>query len=269
MTFIVLQYYSNNSSTQEDSGSFWFALLFFLPLFAGIAYLIYITRFNKQWEKGLFPADLPYTRDNLLEAYICLAAYMIQRDSRERSVKVQYMNSYFISYFPESHYDFSDSLVWSYQNPVKPATVANWINKHVQDPVKRSQVLYFLVGISMSDGELIENEYKLLKEITPLLKLDLKELDSILGAYAFKEKRSTKVKSETTNYSRRAEIAHQVLGLNAGASIQEIKAAYRTLVKTHHPDRFANEAPEQVKIAHERFLKIQDAYELLNKLKGG
>jgi DnaJ like chaperone protein len=89
---------------------------------------------------------------------------------------------------------------------------------------------------------------------------DFKKEDS-----ADKEKTS---EQKQVNLSARAEIAHKILGVPLTASIIEIKTAYRKLIKVHHPDRFANESPEQIKLAHERFLKIQDAYELLDKLKG-
>ena len=45
----------------------------------------------------------------------------------------------------------------------------------------------------------------------------------------------------------------------------EIKKAYRTLVKKHHPDRFATNSIEQQKIAESRFIEIQKAYETIEK----
>lgn len=45
--------------------------------------------------------------------------------------------------------------------------------------------------------------------------------------------------------------------------MDEVKKAYRQLVKLHHPDRFASEAKEQQEIAQERFVEIQKAYELI------
>ena len=48
---------------------------------------------------------------------------------------------------------------------------------------------------------------------------------------------------------------YDVLGLNKGASIEEVKKAHRTLVRKHHPDKGGN--PEE-------FKKIQEAYEILS-----
>jgi DnaJ-class molecular chaperone len=50
------------------------------------------------------------------------------------------------------------------------------------------------------------------------------------------------------------------LGVSASASVDEIKSAYRALVRSHHPDvRSDLDEPE----AHERFLEIKTAYEVL------
>jgi tetratricopeptide (TPR) repeat protein len=50
---------------------------------------------------------------------------------------------------------------------------------------------------------------------------------------------------------------YKVLGLKPGASIKEIKDAYRNLVLRYHPDKDSSEGNE------ERFLKISDAYQTL------
>jgi curved DNA-binding protein CbpA len=55
---------------------------------------------------------------------------------------------------------------------------------------------------------------------------------------------------------------YQILGLQYGASLEEIKIAYRRLVKEHHPDRFPYDSIRQ-KQAEEKIIKINIAYEAL------
>ncbi len=53
------------------------------------------------------------------------------------------------------------------------------------------------------------------------------------------------------------------LGLEEDATMADIQNAYRRLAMVHHPDRFQNLGPEAQKAAHETFIRIQNAYELL------
>ena len=55
------------------------------------------------------------------------------------------------------------------------------------------------------------------------------------------------------------------LGLEDGASLDEIRQAYRRLAKIHHPDRYETLGPEAVKVANVTFARINEAYEYLTK----
>jgi WD40 repeat protein len=55
---------------------------------------------------------------------------------------------------------------------------------------------------------------------------------------------------------------YQILGLKPNASPEEVKKAYRQLVKIWHPDRFHNNDQEQ-KQAEVKFKEIAEAYEVL------
>jgi hypothetical protein len=56
----------------------------------------------------------------------------------------------------------------------------------------------------------------------------------------------------------------KILKLKPGASIEDVKRAYKTQVKNWHPDRFPTESPRLQKRAHEMFQKITAAYKKIN-----
>lgn len=62
--------------------------------------------------------------------------------------------------------------------------------------------------------------------------------------------------------SRRAD-ALKHLGLGPGATIEEIKSAYKRLAKVHHPDRFEGLSVEIIEAANLSFRRIREAYEYL------
>ena len=55
-----------------------------------------------------------------------------------------------------------------------------------------------------------------------------------------------------------------ILGVGPNADLTEIKKAYRKLAKQHHPDVFANASDAQKRLAEDKFIKIQEAYEALS-----
>jgi len=55
-----------------------------------------------------------------------------------------------------------------------------------------------------------------------------------------------------------------LLGVPEGASQDEIKKAYRGCALSHHPDKQAMLEPAEAKTVQERFVQIQEAYELLS-----
>jgi DnaJ-domain-containing protein 1 len=55
-----------------------------------------------------------------------------------------------------------------------------------------------------------------------------------------------------------------ILGLEEGASREDVTAAYRRLAKVHHPDRFSALGAEAEKAATITFQRIKAAYELLS-----
>lgn len=59
---------------------------------------------------------------------------------------------------------------------------------------------------------------------------------------------------------------YEVLGLNPGASQDEIKSAYRKLIKQYHPDKFIDNPLQD--LAEEKMIQINEAYDALTKNGG-
>jgi len=55
----------------------------------------------------------------------------------------------------------------------------------------------------------------------------------------------------------------RVLGVRRGATREEVTSAYRDLLKRYHPDRVADLGEELQRVAHEKTLEIQRAYDEL------
>ncbi|MDE1220259.1 co-chaperone DjlA [Vibrio aestuarianus] len=64
--------------------------------------------------------------------------------------------------------------------------------------------------------------------------------------------------------------AYDVLGVDDSADSKEIKRAYRKLMNEHHPDKLMAKGlpPEMMNVAKEKSQQIQNAYDLIKKVKG-
>lgn len=265
--------YDQSPEQSENTAALIFQLLIFsAPVIYWIIKFIYKRRLDHLWASGFFPKQLAFKREHLMEAYICLAARMIQSDTEDAGEKVRYMNNYFQRYFPKVNYNFSESISYSYRHPIKIGTVAHWLNLHIHNREQRMQVMYFLAGLAIVDGRLLKAEIKILRLLNDFLELSPKDFDSIIAMYQQQQERQKNHHKQNTvstisNKERLILLSSKVLGISEFASMDEVKKAYRSLVKIHHPDKFANESTDQQRIAEERFIEIQKAYENLEKWK--
>ncbi len=60
---------------------------------------------------------------------------------------------------------------------------------------------------------------------------------------------------------------YEVLGVRQGASEEEIKAAYKELVKKYHPDKYQNNPLAD--LAEEKLQEVNEAYDMLMKNSAG
>ena len=62
--------------------------------------------------------------------------------------------------------------------------------------------------------------------------------------------------------------AYVILEIEKTATNEELKAAYRKMVKKYHPDKLQHLGEEHVKGAEEKFKQVQKAYEQIQKERG-
>ena len=62
--------------------------------------------------------------------------------------------------------------------------------------------------------------------------------------------------------------AYEVLEITRTATDDEVKKAYRRMAMKYHPDKVAQLGDEVQKAAHEKFKKVQEAYEAVQKERG-
>ena len=115
----------------------------------------------------------------------------------------------------------------------------------------RLQLLHYLYGISLADGELHVSEIRVINQIAAGLGIQASDRDSIHAMYF-----------------RDADADYKILEIDKNATDEEIKKAYRKMAVKYHPDKVDGLGEEVKKSAEEKFKKLQEAYENIKKARG-
>lgn len=120
--------------------------------------------------------------------------------------------------------------------------------KRMMDHPSRLQLIHFLFGIAKADGIVTQDEEREIQIMAGYLGINARDYESIKAMF----------------YNS-SDNAYTVLEIEKGASVDDIKKAYRKMAKKYHPDRVIHLGKEHQKGAEEKFRQVQEAYEHLQK----
>ncbi len=268
MKFFLFQfgfhYTGRNGASDDETTMFWWWAPFVIA-FVGFFYLrIRYRRKYKYWTKGIFPANLPFTRMNQMMAYLCTAILLLHCDKVLFFKKMAAMHLWLRQRFPEIKIDTKSYIEEAVDNPVTPESLGNWLHLHL-NTAQKEELLTFLLHLAFYDDKIQAREYDLLVFLAQSLEVGKDWLDErVSREQQSRYERESRQAAEPreTSVSKKVK-ALETLGLDALATIQQIKQAYRKLVKLCHPDKFQQESEYVRKEAEAKFREIQEAYEYL------
>lgn len=115
----------------------------------------------------------------------------------------------------------------------------------------RLQLLHYLFGISLADGEVHPEELKTIEHIAHSMGISMNDMLSIKAMY-FKDTESD----------------YKILEITKDASDEEVKKSYRKMAMKFHPDKVSGMGESVEQAANEKFRKVQEAYENIKKSRG-
>lgn len=191
------------------------------------------------------PADFEL---NLLS----LASLVIKADGKVSQTELDYVRHYFIQAYGKER---ANATFKVFNEVVKKREVsASNISIFLRQRTRyesRLQILHFLFSIANADGHVSDAEVRAINEISGYLGIHASDFLSIKAMF-FKNPDS----------------AYEILEVNRNASNSEIKTAYRNMVKKYHPDKLQHLDEAHRKGGEEKFKKVQEAYEQIQKERG-
>ena len=247
----------------------WLDCLIIVAFLLAFCYMVYYlaseliktikeSKINEYWESGLIPPNFDKTPQHLFEIYIVAATVIVVRDPQRFADKFSIVSRLLSKKFPNEFYEFVDSYINSLRHIVKIDSLVKWVNTFLSEEEKIDLVNY-MTELSVVDGFFSEEEQMYLLVFMQRIKIQYLQLEQKYHAYFEPKKTNTEMHRFTTKQAT----YYTILGVSESASPAEIKAAYRSMAKLTHPDRFMKQ-PEAVREKMKRkFQEIQEAYEML------
>lgn len=132
-------------------------------------------------------------------------------------------------------------------------------------------LMVYLINTAMADQQLDEKEVTALQTIAASLKFSSLAFDRLLRmisaqeSFSYHRERFQQREASQPNKIQQLQAAYEALGVDANASDQNVKKAYRKLMSQYHPDKLMGQGvPEDmIKIATEKSQAVQTAYEII------
>jgi DnaJ like chaperone protein len=182
---------------------------------------------------------------------LVLSACVMKADERHLKSELDYIRLFYVKQFGQqaaAHY--MQVLKGLLEQTIPTKEVCDQI-KYNMDHSMRLQLTYYLMGIAQADGDVDRREMLEIERIARWLGVSEKDISS-LKAMHFKDPYA----------------AYQILEINQHASDEEVKKAYRKMAMKYHPDKLKDLGYSHVQSAQEKFIKVQEAYELIKKQRG-
>lgn len=201
--------------------------------------------FERATQQNVSPGDFEL---NLLS----LASIVIKADGTISQTELDYARQYFVRAYGKERANatfrtFNDVIK---NREVSASRICTFLNARTRYEV-RLQILHFLFGIAQADGQISQSEVNVLGQIAGYFRINHQDFESIKNMFI-----------------KKADSAYKILEIEKSASNDEVKKAFRTMVKKYHPDKLMDMDDAYRKGAEEKFRNVQEAYEQIQKERG-
>lgn len=183
---------------------------------------------------------------------MALSAAVMKADGKVLKSELNFVKSFFNAQFgpqfSQQHLQTLKRFLDSNEIPLQ--RICNDIRMRMQ-PEVRVQLLHYMFGIAKADGDVSPSEVNVIQQVANMMGVSTSDFESVKNMFY-----------------RNVDSDYKVLGVEANATDEEVKKAYRKMAIKFHPDKVAQMGEEYQKGAKEKFQKIQESYEAIKKRRG-
>ena len=203
-------------------------------------------------EKEVDKTPLSSSMSDVATMLMALSAAVMKADGKVLKAELDYVKNFFSqqfgNQFTTQHLKVLKQFLDAKDIPLDK--ICNDIRTRMPAEV-RVQLVHYMFGIAKADGDVAESEMNVIKNIAQKLGVSQTDFESLKNMFY-----------------RDVNSDYKILGVDASATDDQVKKAYRKMAIAHHPDKVASMGEEYQKGAQEKFMKIQEAYENIKKKRG-
>lgn len=193
----------------------------------------------------------PTTQGGYIMSLLVLVASVMKADGKVLKSELDYTKDFFVRSFGPAAAGEAIKILRDLLNQSIPVTeVCQQIRKNMDHP-SRLQLVHFLFGIADADGHVHETEHQLIRHISQQMGISEKDYQSIEAMFV-----------------ANTDAAYKILEVETTATEEELKKAYRKMAVKYHPDKVHYLGDDVQKAAHEKFQKVNEAWETIKKQRG-
>ena len=182
---------------------------------------------------------------------LVLSAAVMKADGSVKKSELDYVKRFFLSNFGQERAEkYILMLREILKQDIQIYDVSQQIGRFM-DYSSKLQLLHYLFGIASADGTTHENEVDVISVISKYMGISSPDFQSIKAMFV-----------------QQVDSAYKILGIDANATDDEVKKAYREMAKKYHPDKVAYLGEDVRKSAEQKLQEVNEAYDKIRKQRG-
>lgn len=200
---------------------------------------------------GKYASDGSTQRGDFNVSLLVLSAAVMKADGAVKRSELDYVKKFFTTNFGiETAEQYILMLREVLKQDINLQEVSQQIGRFMDYPA-RLQLMHYLFGIAIADGQISPIELDVLTRIASFMGIQPGEFSSIKAMFV-----------------KDTDSAYQILELEKTATDEELKKAYREMALKYHPDKVSHLGEEVQKSAEQKFKEVANAYDQIKKERG-
>ena len=182
---------------------------------------------------------------------LVLSAAVMKADGSVKKSELDYVKRFFLTNFGQERAEkYILMLREILKQDIQIYDVSQQVGRYM-DYSTKLQLLHYLFGIASADGTTHESEIDVISIIAKYMGVSSSDYQSIKAMFVVQ-----------------ADNLYKILGIDANATDDEVKKAYREMAKKYHPDKVAYLGEDVRKSAEQKLREVNDAYDKIKKQRG-